>query len=396
MAKIRLAVVGGRRGGSFTGALEFLAGRLELTAICDLDPAVRARWQTDFPGVTAFADFDELLAADACDAVVIATPMPLHAAQAVHALEAGKHVLSEVAALMTLEEGRQLIDAVERTGLTYMLAENCCYMRDLLLVREMAAHGVFGDLTVVDCGYIHDCRPLMFTPDGELTWRGRMVRDHGGCLYPTHSLGPVMQWIQAVNPQDRLVSLTAVAGEERALHAYAAHHFGPAHPAAQPGYFQCADTNLCLLRTAAGVLITLRVDMVSPRPWNNVAFVLQGTRGAYHCGRHPSDEPGVWLEATPPPPSGDFHIDRWQSLWDYAEEFESPYWRTWGEQARTAGHGGGDFFTLTDFVTAIEQGSPPPIDVYDAVAWSSIVPLSAQSLALGGQSVDIPDFRAGR
>ncbi|MDQ1300740.1 MAG: hypothetical protein QG637_660, partial [Chloroflexota bacterium] len=47
-----------------------------------------------------------------------------HADQAVRALEAGKHVLSEVVAAATLDDCWRRVETVERTGRVYMLAEN--------------------------------------------------------------------------------------------------------------------------------------------------------------------------------------------------------------------------------------------------------------------------------
>ena len=82
----------------------------------------------------------------------------------------------------------------------------------------------------------------------------------------------------------------------------------------------------------------------------------------------------------------------WEPLSAYAEEFEHPDWRQWGEVARRCGHGGGDFFVLKHFIEAILTGKRPPVDVYDAVTWSSIVPLSGESSRLGGAPVEVPDF----
>jgi hypothetical protein len=82
-------------------------------------------------------------------------------------------------------------------------------------------------------------------------------------------------------------------------------------------------------------------------------------------------------------------------LWNYSGEYEHPSWRTWREQAEATGHGGGDFFILKDFVDAIQTGCQPAIDVYDAVTWSCITPLSVQSVAAGSVPVAIPDFRQG-
>jgi hypothetical protein len=67
--------------------------------------------------------------------------------------------------------------------------------------------------------------------------------------------------------------------------------------------------------------------------------------------------------------------------------------------ARAAGHGGGDYFVIEDFVGAVAGQRPIAIDVYDAVSWSSVYALSAASVQAGGwpQPIPpqpIPDFRA--
>ena len=53
-------------------------------------------------------------------------------------------------------------------------------------------------------------------------------------------------------------------------------------------------------------------------------------------------------------------------------------------------------FIVREFVEAVRAGGPPPIDVYDAVTWSSIMPLSAESIRGGGKPVEIPDFTRGK
>ncbi len=51
---------------------------------------------------------------------------------------------------------------------------------------------------------------------------------------------------------------------------------------------------------------------------------------------------------------------------------------------------------LRAFIEALQQGTPFPIDVYDAAAWMSVTALSEQSIAAGGQVVALPDFTNGR
>src|SRR4051812_46895388 len=67
----------------------------DLTWVCDLDEAHLRPSAERYPGAKATTSYDELLADDALDAVVIATPVPTHYALAKRALEAGKHVFVE-------------------------------------------------------------------------------------------------------------------------------------------------------------------------------------------------------------------------------------------------------------------------------------------------------------
>ena len=63
------------------------------------------------------------------------------------------------------------------------------------------------------------------------------------------------------------------------------------------------------------------------------------------------------------------------------------------DHAVLAGHGGGDFFLVEDFVNAIRTGSKPDIDVYQACEWTAVGLLSELSVMNGGRTMDMPDFR---
>lgn len=393
---IRAAVVGGHRGRAYRRAFEALPEQVTLAAICDRNEAVLGEWRQEHPDLPLFRRLEDLLAADVCDAVFLATPVQAHFEQARAALAAGKHVLCEVVAATTIDECWALIESVERAGRVYMMAENYCYTRPNMMVRHMVEQGVFGRCTYAEGAYIHDTRNLLFMPDGRLTWRGELARDFNGNTYPTHSLGPVAQWLGCAGSAaaDRLVELVCLAGPAESRGHYAAERFGSDHPAAQPGFFRQGDSISTLLRTERGAIVYLRRDGASPRPHNMTHYVLQGTAASYLSPRQAGEDPLIWIQGRSPGES--IGRERWQSLWDYAAEFEHPRWRERGAIAREAGHGGGDFFVVEDFVRAVQTGAPAPIDVYDAVAWSSIFPLSVQSVSLGGQPVAIPDFRRRR
>jgi hypothetical protein len=262
-----------------------------------------------------------------------------------------------------------------------------------MMVRNLVERGVFGDISYAEGAYIHDCRPLMFEPNGELTWRGQLGRGDPGNCYPTHSLGPVAQWLGCTGPKatDRLAELVCFATPTKARTLYVRERFGDAHPAEAPGFFRGGDSSSTLVRTETGKVADIRVDIASPRPHNMTHYILQGTEAAYISARHAREDPLLWIHGRSP---GDaIGKEEWESLWQYADEFEHARWRERGEIARGSGHGGGDYFVIEDFVRAVAGEIPPPIDVYDAVTWSSVFPLSVESVRQGGKPQDVPKFR---
>lgn len=388
---VRLAVVGGQRGAAFGNALSSLLGKAELTAVCDLNSDVLKGWKERFPGITTYTSYEKLLESSQVDAVFLATPMLIHASQAVLALKAGKHVLSEVIGSHTLEDSWKLIEAVKETGLTYMMAENYCYTRENMMVQHMASAGAFGEITYAECGYIHDVRELLHGSDSSLTWRGDYIRDFNGSTYPTHSLGPIAKWL-GINKEggDAFEELITVNSKSRASSKYFLEHFGAEHPGSQVGFWNQGDSSSTLIRTKNGVLISLRVDIQSARPHNMNHYGLQGTEGSYLAPRFGGEDPLVWLEKDQ---IAGQHPE-WKSLWAYEQQWEHPNWKQWSEQALNTGHGGGDFFVMHEFVSAILENRKPAIDVYDAMTWSSVFPLSVQSVA-SGSPVKFVDFLKG-
>jgi hypothetical protein len=145
------------------------------------------------------------------------------------------------------------------------------------------------------------------------------------------------------------------------------------------------DSITTLIQTDSGAVIDLRCDTLSSRPHRITTYhTIQGATGSY---RSLTDD--VWIELRS-------KAYKWEPLEQYAEEFDHALWRKWEHQAKGSGHGGLDFFVMKEFLDAVRNNSPSPIDAYDAAAWSCIVPLSAESIRRGGARVEIPDFTGGR
>lgn len=387
---IRFAVIGARRGRSFIDSAGTVGQDIQLTAICDKSPAMLAPW-SDQPGLKLYSDYEQVLSNPDIDAVCIATPVPLHARQAIAALRAGKHVLSEVTAAYTLDECRELIEAVESTRLTYMMAENYCYMEPVLQVQNMVEQGVFGELIYASGSYIHDCRALYFTAEGDLTWRGEIRRDVLANTYPTHSLGPVARWL-GINRTDFLDTTATWHSRAAAVAHYARRNLAEKSGYGSPDFWKHADTVTTSIRTERGALIDIRLDWASARPHHMTRYELQGTKASFSWPEGTDGaEPLIWIEGRSPENEKGI-AEAWEPLSKYRGEFQHPLWREHRESASHAGHGGGDYFVLKEFASAIREGREPMINVYDAVTWSSITPLSAESIAAGNAPVKFPRF----
>jgi len=82
------------------------------------------------------------------------------------------------------------------------------------------------------------------------------------------------------------------------------------------------------------------------------------------------------------------------------QEYENKYTHALvkkvGEMAKqVGGHGGMDFLMNWRTIDCLRNGLPLDIDVYDAVLWSSIAPLTEWSVANGSKPIDVPDFTSG-
>ncbi len=369
MDKLRVGIVG-RRGASMVRGLRAVPG-VEVAAFCEIDPVALAEQLSEHGVDEGFSRFAEML--DHVDAVAIGSPMHLHVPQAILALEAGKHVLSEVTSAVTLEECWRLLDAVKASGKTYMLAENYCYFEDNILVREMARKGLFGELYFGEGEYIHDVRFLHHNPDGTPTWRYYWQVGTAGNTYCTHELGPPMQWFTAANPSERIESVTCLGSGI---------HTDPEHPH--------DDTTLTLVRLASGKLIKLRLDMMSNAP-GMTYYSLQGVHGTFESGRGGGVGPRVWIGENKSVSWTDKHRE-WSPLSDFQEHFPAD-WKPHLEAAKAAGHLGGDYHTARVFAQAVRDGSPPDIDIYQSLEWTAAGLCSQQSIANGGVPIRVPNFR---
>ena len=120
--------------------------------------------------------------------------------------------------------------------------------------------------------------------------------------------------------------------------------------------YEMEDSVTMMCRLSNGGLAHIRVDMLSDRPHNMTHYALQGTDGAYESSDGFRGVDRIWLRSRSEAPV-------WEALEDLEEEFLPELRKHPPEEAVRAGHGGGDYWQVQDFVTAIREGCEPPIGI---------------------------------
>ena len=350
----KIGLVGCSRGSAY-GHLAYRHPRFEIVALCDSDPNALARHQKDLhlPDSRCFTDYQDLLVSTpGMEAVIISTPIPVHAEQTVLALDAGVHVMSEVTASNTIEGCRQIIQAARRSGRIYMLAENCIFRPMIAAWAKLVRDGKLGEIIYAEADYLHPVPGLLRDPNtGERFWRADRAPIH----YCSHSLGPIL-WITG----DRITRAMAVGQGHRIL------------PEVPVGGI---DIQLAVFETRNNMIIKMTRNQVAPRHPPIHYYHLQGTKGFVETLRSGHGKGLLFIQS---------EMDHTQEI-DWPETDPSaPDWATLG------GHGTSDYMTFQAFLDALDTGKKPALD--EVRAWDLTVPglVAAESAASAGRWMDVP------
>lgn len=354
---VKLGVVGLGRGLAVVSDV-LDAPTVKLTAICDHNPEkleaaiqkLHAKGCQDF---TAYSDFADIIASD-IDAIFIATDAIYHVPYVIQAMDAGKHVISEIPAVNSLEEARQLKATVKaHPELKYMTAENCCYWAFIQSWKKMYEDGRFGEVVYAESEYIHgkDYREFRAEDYPPEHWRSFNPAIH----YITHNLGPLLYIMN-----DRPVSVSCMEPDIR----YNPYKHGP-------------ENGIAIIKTAKGAVIRILICFGAYVGFDH-NFSLIGTRGT--------------IETDKTKPLNDAHsFARFSDIpGAYHEKVEIPVTLQFpGEYA--GGHGGADRKMMLDFIQCIIDDTEPPINVDMGIQMTLPGLYAHQSAVQGGMPMEIPE-----
>ena len=144
-------------------------GVVNLRGIYDIKPE-RAKLAEE-NGIHAYGSFEEVLADEAVDFVVIAVPNELHKPLAIEAMSRGKHVICEKPVTLSSADLQDIIDASHKYNRLFTTHQNRRWDVDYLMMKEVYHQGDLGDIFTIESRY-HGSRGI----PGD--WRGQ--KEHGG------------------------------------------------------------------------------------------------------------------------------------------------------------------------------------------------------------------------
>ncbi|SEK33831.1 Gfo/Idh/MocA family protein [Parapedobacter koreensis] len=367
---INIAIVGLGFGAEFIPIYQRHPGA-NMYAICQRNEESLNKVGEAFGIEKRYRDYDELLTDNQIDAVHINTPIPNHAEQSLKALRAGKHVACTVPMATTVEECRQLVEAVAETGLTYMMMETVVYAREFLFMKALYDTGELGKLQFLKASHQQD---MDGWPD---YWPG-LPPMH----YATHCVGPVLGLTRS---EAEYVSCFGSGTISEGLHHY---HNSPFAVETAHIKFKDSDLSAHVYRSLFDTARQYRESFEVYGSKKTVEWpLIEGDPLIVHTAKKP--EPEI-PEAVKCP--------------DYAHLLPEPIRRFTrggvydkaGNQhlsfIQGAGHGGSHPHLVHEFISALVEGRHPFPNAQQSANITCVGILAHESALKGGEIIRLPEF----
>jgi predicted dehydrogenase len=339
----------------------------EVVAICQRN-ADKLKKVGDALGIEKrYQRYEDVLADKNVDFVHINTPIPDHAPMSIAALKAGKHVMCTVPMATTIDECRQIVELVKKTGLTYMMAETVVYSREFLFIKEMYDQGELGKIQHLAASHPQDM-------DGWPDYWERMIPMH----YATHVVSPCLG---LVNGTAEYVSCFGSGTVREDIQKKSGNKF-----AVESCHIKLKDSDV--------VCHIWRFLYDVARQYRE-SFDVYGTKKSFEWTLV-EGEPHVLHTAKKPEPEIASKIE----VPDFAVRLPEPirkFTRTIQDAGHLSfvqggGHGGSHPHLVHEMVSALTQGRQPFPNAVQSANWTCVGICAHESALKGGAIVRLPEF----
>jgi len=265
--KLRFALVGcGRISGNHIRALAEHAKRAELVAVCDVDPKALAV-AAHSSGARGFGNYAELLDSRMADVIVLATPSGIHAEQGIRAAESGYHVVTEKPMATRWADGKRLVQACDKAGVSLFVVKQNRRNRTLLCLKAALEKGRFGRIYMVTLNVFWS-RPQSYYDSA--AWRGTWEFDGGAFMNQASHYVDLLDWL--IGPVESVQAYTATLARN----------------------IEVEDTGVASIKWRSGALGSVNVTMLTHEKNFEGSMTILGEKGTVRIGGVAVNEVQHW------------------------------------------------------------------------------------------------------
>jgi predicted dehydrogenase len=368
--KVNVAIIGLGFGAEFIPIYQ-RHPNAAMYAICQRDKTKLDKVGDAFGIEKRYTKYEDVLTDKNVDFVHINTPIPDHAPMSIAALKAGKHVMCTVPMATSVEECRQIVELVKKTGLKYMMAETVVYAREFLFVKELYQKGELGKIQFLQASHQQDM-------DGWPNYWPGLPPMH----YATHCVGPCLALTHA---DAEYVSCFGSGTIRQELIGKYGSPF-----AIETCHIKLRNSDLTA-RIYRSLFDTARQYRES--------FDVYGTKKAFEWPLVEGEEPVLHTAKKPEP-----EIPERVKVPDFAHLLPEPIRRFTTKGVydaddqqhlsfiQGAGHGGSHPHLANEFVSALVQKRDPYPNAVQSANWTCVGILAHESAMKGGQIMKLPEF----
>ena len=221
----------------------------ELIGVVSRDPAKAEAFAKKFGAKQAYTSYEEMLRNPEVTVVAIETPNSMHAAQAIAAARAGKHVFCDKPMTTSVADAERMIAACDKAGVKLAVNFHNRFMPCFVDSKRIIDSGEIGKVLIVELEASPGARP----GSRLATWR---VDPSMAGLGTTFSIGVHVYDILRFLLSSEIETVSSMFDTPRGV---------------------MEEVNLSTFRFANGVMAQVNVNENSPLPHND--FVIYGTKG---------------------------------------------------------------------------------------------------------------------
>lgn len=336
-------------------------------AICQRNAERLGKIGDTFGVPQRYTRYADVLADPQVDFVHINSPIPDHAPMSIAALEAGKHVMCTVPMATTVDECRQIVELVRRTGLKYMMAETVVYSREFLFLKDLYQKGELGKIQYLQASHPQDM-------DGWPEYWEHMIPMH----YATHVVSPCLGLLDA---RAEYVTCLGSGTVREDIQQKSGNRF-----AVETCHIKIQDSDV--------VAHIWRVLYDTARQYRE-SFDVYGTKKSFEWTLV-EGKPHVLHTAKKPEPEIAAPVE----VPDFAHLLPEPircFTRSIQDAAHRSfvqggGHGGSHPHLVNEFLTALAADRDPVPNAVTSANWTCVGICAHQSALNGGAIVSLPEF----